>query len=59
MADWLKKLMLARNKAVFVADWLKKLVLARNEAVFVADDKIYQGCGVRESGENPELCPQR
>ena len=37
MADWLKKLVLARNKAVFVADWLKKLVLARNKAVFVAD----------------------
>ena len=37
MADWLKKLVLARNEAVFLADWLKKLVLARNEAVFVAD----------------------
>ena len=32
---------------------------ATYRVVFVADYEIYQGCGVRESGANPELCPQR
>ena len=59
MADWLKKIGLATNKVVFVADWLKKIGLATNKAVFVADYINIKGCGVRESGVNPELCPQR
>ena len=50
---------LATNKVVFVADWLKKIGLATNKAVFVADYINIKGCGVRESGVNPELCPQR